>query len=84
MPREEAEDLLSNPDLPIGAFLIRQRLRFLREYTLSVRVEIGNRPPAVNHYKIRKIGGKFRFTSKAIFDSLKKLVDFYVTTPGGM
>lgn len=70
--RVEAEEMLMQPFIHCGSFLIRKSGNKSGEYSLYLR-----NLKRVNHFKINRLDESFYLTPKTTFESIYKLVAHY-------
>ena len=70
--RVEAEEILMQPFVHCGSFLIRKSGNKSEEYSLSLR-----NLKRVNHFKINRLNESFCLTPKTNFESISELVAHY-------
>uniref|UniRef100_A0A914WAJ5 Tyrosine-protein kinase n=1 Tax=Plectus sambesii TaxID=2011161 RepID=A0A914WAJ5_9BILA len=86
IPRNRAERLVLQNNLPRGTFLIREREADTREFALTIRDSDDQRGGSVKHYKIKRLDddGGFFITTRRTFKTLQELVRYYSEVADGL
>ncbi|XP_044512715.1 tyrosine-protein kinase Yes-like [Gracilinanus agilis] len=85
LSRKDAERLLLSPGRPRGMFLVRESETTKGAFSLSVQDWDEVKGDHVKHYKIRKVdNGGYYINTRAQFDTLKKLVEYYRDCEDGL